>query len=257
MSSAPNQFVWYELLTHDPQAATTFYGQVFGWSAKPHPGSPPEHPYLILSVGDRGVGGVMDIAASDCGEDQKPHWLGYIAVDDVDATVARITEAGGAVHKPPADIPGVGRFAGVADPSGAAFMLITPMGEGQPPADPYAPGLPGWRELYADDGKAALAFYGALFGWTEDRAMDMGPMGVYHIFAAGGPAIGGMMSKPPNHPVAHWSYYFNVESVDAGIERVNAGGGKVVNGPQEVPGPMWIAQCQDPQGGMFAMVGAK
>jgi len=61
-----------------------------------------------------------------------------------------------------------------------------------------------------------------------------------------------MMTKMPEMPVAAWLYYFNVESIDAAIGRVKAGGGQVVHGPMEVPGGSWIINAIDPQGALFA-----
>jgi uncharacterized protein len=84
--------------------------------------------------------------------------------------------------------------------------------------------------------------------------MDMGAMGVYQLFATGGEAVGGMMTKMPDCPVPFWLYYFNVDAIDAAMERVTKAGGKVMTGPMEVPGGQWILQCTDPQGAMFAMV---
>ena len=104
---------------------------------------------------------------------------------------------------------------------------------------------------------SAWAFYSSLFGWTQNTTIDMGAMGEYQLFAAGGPAIGGMMSKPPEQPQPGWLYYFNVEAIDAAMARVTAAAGTVVNGPMEVPGGLWISQCLDPQGAAFAMVAPK
>jgi predicted enzyme related to lactoylglutathione lyase len=80
-------------------------------------------------------------------------------------------------------------------------------------------------------------------------------MGIYQLFAlgAGGPAIGGMWNKPAAIPATFWLYYFNVEAIDAAVERVKAAGGKIVNGPMEVPGGSFIVQGEDPQGAMFAL----
>jgi predicted enzyme related to lactoylglutathione lyase len=82
-------------------------------------------------------------------------------------------------------------------------------------------------------------------------------MGTYQLFAAGGYAIGGMMTKPAQVPAPAWLYYFVVPAIDAAVERVKAAGGQVLNGPMEVPGGAWIIQCLDPQGAMFALVAAK
>ncbi|MEO6928643.1 MAG: VOC family protein, partial [Casimicrobiaceae bacterium] len=170
----------------------------------------------------------------------------------------RVKQAGGTIHHPPDDIPGVGRFAVVADPQGAAFILFKGAG-GAPPetAAAGAPGHIGWHELYAGSLEGAWAFYSTLFGWTKAEAIDMGPMGTYQLFSAGAEPIGGMMTKPAQTPHPCWLYYFNVDAIDAAAERVKANGGTVVNGPHEVPGPMYVVQCMDPQRAMFAMVAPK
>jgi predicted enzyme related to lactoylglutathione lyase len=96
-----------------------------------------------------------------------------------------------------------------------------------------------------------------MFGWRKDEAMDMGPMGKYQLFSNQDGQIGGMMTKPADFPVAAWVYYFQVGDIGAAKARLEAKGGKVLNGPMEVPGGDWIIQVQDPQGAMFAVVGKK
>jgi predicted enzyme related to lactoylglutathione lyase len=184
-----------------------------------------------------------------------PAWTGYVFVEDVDAAAARVTAAGGAVLRPPEDIPGVGRFGVAADPHGAVFILFHSAGAADGgPAAPDGPGQVGWRELHAGDGASAFAFYSGLFGWTKDEAIAMGEAGVYQIFAIDGAQAGGMMTKLPEAPAPFWLYYFNVEAIDAAKARVEAGGGQIINGPMQVPGGRWIVHCLDPQGAMFAMV---
>lgn len=258
MTPTASPFVWYELMTSDASAAEAFYRSVVGW--KTADAGMPGMKYTLLSVGDMAVAGLMDLPAEASAAGARPGWLGYIAVDDVDARLAQVLQAGGAMHHPTQDIPGVGRFATVADPHGAVFCLFKGSSDEQPP-QPAAgtPGTIGWHELYAGDLNSAWAFYSALFGWTKDEAIDMGPMGTYQLFApgAGSPAIGGMMTRPPEVPQPCWLYYVNVEATDAAVERVTAAGGQVVSGPMEVPGGSWIVQCVDPQGAMFAMVAAR
>lgn len=145
-----------------------------------------------------------------------------------------------------------------ADPHGAVFLLFKGNSEAQPePAAPGAPGHIGWHELHAGDLDSAFAFYAGLFGWTKAEAIDMGPMGVYQTFATGGAPVGGMMTKTADMPVPCWLYYINVEAIDAAVERVNAGGGKIIMGPHQVPGGSWIVQGFDPQGALFSLVAAK
>jgi hypothetical protein len=81
------------------------------------------------------------------------------------------------------------------------------------------------------------------------EAIDMGAMGRYQLFAAGGAPIGGMMTKPAAVPMPFWTYYFQVDGAGAALERLKAGGGTVINGPMQVPGGSWIVQGLDPLGG--------
>lgn len=254
MTTTPSHFIWYELMTNDTAAAEAFYGSVVGWQAKD--AGMPGIAYTLLSAGDMQVGGVMALPPQALAAGARPGWIGYLGVDDADASAARIRAAGGAVHRAPEDIPGIGRFAVVTDPHGAAFIVMQPFSDEQPPQPaPGTPGHVGWHELHAGDLDSAWAFYASQFGWTRDQAIDMGPMGTYQLFATGGPAVGGMMTKTPDTPAPMWLYYFNVDGVDAAVARVMQGGGKLLFGPQQVPGGSWIVQCTDPQGGMFALVG--
>lgn len=253
----PN-FMWYELMTTDPAAAKDFYGAVVGWDVTDFPGMD----YQLLGAGDGEVGGIMALPADACAAGMGSCWMGYISVDDVDATAQRVADAGGVIHKAPQDIPGVGRFAVVADPQGVGFMLFKPM-----PAEPKEPPPPafkacaprhiGWNELHTTDWEAAFAFYSKLFGWAKDQAMEMGAMGTYQLFKVNGGDPVGAMFNSPNFPRPAWLFYFNVEDIDAAKDRVTAEGGKVLLEPIEVPGGQWIIQAQDPQGAMFALVGPR
>jgi uncharacterized protein len=51
----------------------------------------------------------------------------------------------------------------------------------------------------------------------------------------------------------HWLYYVTVENIDATVERIKKAGGKILNGPMDIPGNDKIAQCMDPQGAGFAI----
>jgi predicted enzyme related to lactoylglutathione lyase len=255
MASPASQFVWYELMTTEPSAAESFYKNVFGWHMQD--AGMPGGAYTLLSAGTTMIGGLMGLSPEMCAAGARPGWIGYIGVPDVDASAARAVRLGGQQHRAPADIPGVGRFAVMADPHGAAFVLFKGNGPDPAPVVAGTPGHVGWNELQAGSLDAAFAFYAEMFGWARSEAIDMGPMGTYQLFNAGGDAIGGMMTKLAEVPVPFWLYYVNVASVEAALERVKAGGGQVVNGPMEVPGGSWIANCIDPQGALFAFVGPK
>jgi hypothetical protein len=244
-----NDFAWYELMTTDMAAATAFYGAVVGWHAVQATPA-----YAILRTTGGSVGGLLDMPEPARKAGAGPAWFGYIGVEDVDAHARRVEAAGGAVHRAPEDIPGVGRFAMVADPQGAVFVLFAPQPAAETPVR-EGPGTCGWRELMAADGRSAFDFYAAMFGWTRSTAHEMGPMGVYQIFAIDGIDAGGMMTEPGRSPRPRWNYYFRVEGAAAAAERVTKGGGKVVNGPMQVPGGGWVVQAEDPQGAFFALMG--
>lgn len=249
-----DKFIWYELLTTDQEGAEAYYKAVVGWNMAD--AGQPGLRYTILSAGTRGMGGLMALPEEARKAGGKPGWIGYVHVADTDAVAAAIEAAGGTIHRPPDDIPDVGRFAVVADPGGAVFALLTPLPREAPPAaDPQTPGLVSWHELYSSLGdKAAFDFYSARFGWETMHEMDMGPMGTYRIFGADGVQMGGMMNKPESMPASAWGFYVNVDGIDAAAERVRANGGQVLMGPHEVPGGSWIVQCVDPQGANFALV---
>jgi len=248
------RFVWHELMTTDAPAAARFYADVVGWSARDS--GMPGVEYTLLHAGDRQVAGLMAMTPAAKAGGAPPGWSGYVEVADVDAAAAKAVSLGGSVCMPPMDIPGVGRFAVVADPQGAVIALFHGMGE-VPPAPPMTDGTVGWNELLAADAPAVWPFYEAMFGWTRDQALDMGPMGTYQLFAAAGVVCGGMMTKPAHIPAPFWGYYFAVPDIDAAQARALAGGGTLLNGPMEVPGGAWVVQMTDPQGVYFAMVGMR
>jgi predicted enzyme related to lactoylglutathione lyase len=241
-------FVWYELVSDDVAAATSFYAHVIGWAHEVTDIAGP--PYTLFKLGEAAVAGLIGM------QDVPPFWLGYVGVEDVDAASARAEALGATIDMPPRDLPNVGRFAVVRDPQGAPLALFRWLEPGTPAAHaPGTPGTVGWHELTVPDWEAVYPFYEAMFGWRKSTAMDMGPAGVYQLFTADGPDIGGMMSQPGAPP--SWLYYFNVSDIDEAMARVHAQGGTVFNGPMQVPTGQWIAQCRDPQNAVFALVGGR
>ena len=257
MSDDHGRFIWYELITTDPTAAKSFYGDVVGWTFTDMPGD--GFTYTVASANGNGLAGLMLIPPEAKAMGAPPHWSGYVCVDDCDAAAEKIKGLGGSVIRPPADIPGIGRFAVVTDPHGAVFEIMKPVppSEARPDVPQGTEGHTSWHELYAGELDPAFAFYSEMFGWKKDDAMDMGPMGTYLLFSNQDGQIGGMMKKPDQIPRPGWLYYTQVGDIDAAAARVKSAGGQVVNGPMEVPGGSWIVQGVDPQRAMFALVGTK
>lgn len=251
MANPHGSFIWYELLTSDPEAATRFYAGLLGWHVSSHDGPNGGHPgYRILSHGAEAVGGMMQAP-----EGVPPGWLGYIGVDDVDATLAAITADGGQVQMPARDLPEVGRIAMVTDPHGAPFYVMR--GASDRESTSYAPDVVGhcaWNELGAGALEPAVEFYARHFGWSRGALLPMGGVGGYQLMELQGRAFGAIMRQQAGAPPM-WRFYFRVPAIEAATQQVKDGGGQVLHGPAEVPGGDRILIGMDPQGAIFALVG--
>jgi len=253
MVDPQSRFAWYELLTTDMAAAKAFYRDVVGWDARD--ASTPDMAYSLLTFSDVPVAGLMELPEEGRRMGATPRWVGYVAVNDVDATADRLRRLGGAVFVPPTDS-NIGRVSIVADPQMATLALVGGLKPDLRRAAPHEPGQVGWHELLAADGAKAFAFYRELFGWQKAQAeTETVPMESYQLFAAGGVTMGGMFTKLARVRVPFWLYYFNVADVARSAEHVRAGGGKVAQGPTELPDGSWIVRCIDPQGATFALQG--
>jgi predicted enzyme related to lactoylglutathione lyase len=113
-------FNWNELATTDAAKCKAFYTQLFGWTTFDMQVGPMT--YTMFKFEGRDVGGMIQMDGT--WHNVRPHWMSYVHVSDTDAAAKRITELGGKVCVPPTDIPNVGRFAVVEDPTGAVFSII-------------------------------------------------------------------------------------------------------------------------------------
>jgi predicted enzyme related to lactoylglutathione lyase len=226
-SYAPGTFCWADLGTTDVEAATAFYGDVFGWEAD---GS-------RFRLAETDVGGVQ--AASEAS------WRSRLSVEDVDALVERVRELGGEVLIEPLDVESAGRLAAVADPTGAAVELWQPRelaGAGRVNDAGYMC----WNELASPDPGRSREFYAALLGW-EIEPEETG----YGVIRRGGAVNGGIRPQQDGEP-AHWLVYFTVDSCDDAVAAVRAGGGSIIAGPMDTPMGR-VAAVRDPQGAPFAV----
>jgi predicted enzyme related to lactoylglutathione lyase len=254
MADHHGRFAWYELITTDVAAARAFYTKVMGWDAQD--ASTPGLPYTVFSAGTVSVGGLMELPDEARQKGATPRWMGYVGVRDVDATVNRLKALGGTVYVPPTNS-NIGRIAVVADPQTADLALVQGLKTGQRSSSGLGkPGQVGWHELLAADWQKAFAFYGELFGWKRADA-ETAPGEAYQLFSAGGLMIGGMSTKRRTDPVPYWVYYMNVDDIEAAMERVKTGGGRIFESPVQTPGGSWIVRCGDPQGAPFALKGER
>ena len=256
-------FIWYELITRDPAAAKRFYDEVVGWDID-REALPGPVEYRMIKRSDGGnAGGILRLTDDMASGGARPVWLGYIGVDDVDASVAAIEQAGGKVQMPATDIPDVGRIAMVADPQGAPFYVMRPTppgGSEKKQSDVFSVDQPQhvrWNELWSENPDRAVDFYKRHFRWSQEGDMDMGEMGKYRFIQHNGVAIGAIMPRMPDVPASMWNFYIGVDDIDRGAEAVRSGGGQIVNGPMEIPGGEYALNAVDPQGALFGLVGPR
>jgi hypothetical protein len=198
-------------------------------------------------VGKNGpVGGIASLDGAAA-----PHWVAYVGVNDVAATLETAKGLGGRVLKEKTDLPNGGSYAVLSDPQGAEFAIYK---SGAPSNSTGAPGAGDftWHELATSDAKAAMDFYTKLFGWGVGPVHDMGPSGLYHLFLHEGNQYGGMFVADAGGGPS-WLCYIGVEDAGKAATAAKNAGGRVMNGPMEVPGGSWVAQVLDAEGASFAV----
>lgn len=247
-------FCWIELHTRDRATARAFFTKVIGWTIAPCDKTAPEATIYEEWVAQDGahVGGMMTMPAAVPAY-VPSHFATYVNVADVDATAARVAGLGGTVLMPPMDIPEVGRFAVIADPTGATLNIFKGVGT-HGSKDSQARSAPGhfcWNELSTNDPAKSRAFYTALRGYGA-MSMPM-PTGEYTMFSLPGTTdqfVGGMMQKPTEAGSCPscWLAYVHVANVDTVAKSAVREGGKVLFGPSDVPGFGRSAVIADPTG---------
>ena len=254
MANPPGDFIWFELMTSDPDAAQDFYAKVVGWTVADSGMSGMD--YRIFNAADGSIGGLMKLP--DGGG--APTWLGYVGVEDVDRSVAQMQAAGASVHVPAMTVEGVGRMAMLADPHGAALYVMSGESEETSTAFRMAPDSFGhvvWAELTSPDPEASKRFYAGAFGWRQEGAMPMGPLGDYQFLHNGSGSFGALMPASVPGSAPGWLYYLHVRDIDAAAAEVRSGGGSVVQEPVEIPGGDYSLVGLDPQGARFGLVGPR
>lgn len=249
------RFVWYELLSTDPQGALAFYPDVVGWKTEPFEAL---GDYKRWVGGQGPLGGVASLPEPAKKLGAPSYWQANVQVANVEETLAEVKRLGGQVYVHE-EVSSVGHFAVIADPQGAVIAVFTPAGEVQS-HDVAKPGEFSWHELYTTDPEAAFKFYERIAGWERLGELDMGAMGKYLLWGRNGKQLGGMLTLPKGLKTPDgrdvppsWMYYVTVQNLDAALARAMAKGARVLNGPMEVPTGQRIVQLMDPQGAAFAL----
>jgi len=240
-------FAWHELLSTEPEQAADFYAHLLEAEVRPATGSG-RRPYYLLERSGRALLGVMMHPDPSV----PARWDGYVAVPDLDETLAKAARLGAKpVFPEPLHARGWGRFSYLLDPQGAGFGAVQLEDPQLAAPNPAV----SWCELPARDGEAALAFYQELFGWAVIHEMpgsDTSPRYFILGYRKGDAAGFGGLYYGRSEPVA-WRYYLEVERLLPVLERVRQGGGSVTMGPHDIPGGSVIATAADPWGVPFAL----
>ena len=246
-------FCWNELATRDAPAAKAFYTGLFGWTTqdKPMPGDMPGE-YTLFKLGDTDIGGGYAMVG-EMFEGVPPHWLSYVAVEDVDAITARAEELGADILWPPMDVPDIGRMASFTDPTGAALAVYKGAGKPERPDLGSKVGAFCWNELNTNDLDKATSFYTALLGWEADR--KPGPM-PYTEWKRGDSVVGGALQMDPawGEIPPHWMVYVSVEDCDATVARAQELGGQVKMPPMDIPEVGRFSVLADPTGAVVSVI---
>ena len=226
---------WVDCQVDDPQAARAFYSQLLGWDVQD---SPPEAGgYLMALLDGKPAAG---IGPKPGGQPMPSVWTTYIATDDVDATAAKVTAAGGQLLMPPFDVMTVGRMTVFTDPAGAAAGLW--QAKDHSGAGVFnQPGAYCWNELHTRNYEAAKTFFADVFGYTYTPMSPTGQDEGYVTFAipgstdpAGGIADDTRMGVPEDVP-PHWLTWFAVADTDTAAATVTSLGGQVIMAPSDSP----------------------
>ena len=241
------KFVWFDLFTRDLPVACDFYGQLFGWSFENT--APGNATLKTISYEGIPIGNAAQID-SHMDKTAESRWFSFMSVADVDQTVERVTKSGGSVHIPPKDTPHRGRLALLRDPQGALFAVLT-ASKGDPPDQAFVPNCWIGSELWTDDVKGALKFYGNVAGYQPETRKTDADSSYLLLFRDHQPR-GGMVKIPWKDVKPNWVPYIGVGDIEAIVLKAEKLGGKVLVGldPDREDD---VAILADPSGAVFGV----
>ena len=249
LDATAGSFVWHDLITHDLDAASSFYGVLLGWEfeqAVPREG----YPYLLAKKDGRYAGGIIEIPRPADGNDYA-RWLGYMLVEDINASIARTPSSGGQVIEAVRDRGEVGKIAAISDSQRAVLGLIESQFDTGDQVLRDARGAVVWNELLAADIEAAAEFYTALAGVEANTIERRG--GRYTLLESGGVQHAGILKLPLDDTDPLWLSYFAVGDPASAAAEAEALGGKVILAPSAELREGSMALIQDPQGVVLAL----
>jgi predicted enzyme related to lactoylglutathione lyase len=260
---------WVDTSQPDPEAAVSFYGDLFGWEFEDvmPPGS--DGKYFIARIRGKDVAAVGSIPEA---APQQAMWNTYIWVESADDAASKVRDAGGSVVMEPFDVMDAGRMAVFTDPEGAVFCAWQAnQNKGAQLVNEH--GTVNFNDLNTREPEDAKSFYGSVFAWQtlelpggfemwtvpgygdylerdnpelrENMAEMDAPEGFEDVVASLVPIGDDQPDTPP-----HWNVTFAVDDADAIAGKATELGGKVLMPPLDAP---WVRMTviADPQGATF------
>jgi len=251
MEPKAGSFCWLELGTTNREAGKNFYASLFGWSGEDVPMGP-DMAYTLFRSNGNDVAGAYQLMKEQVDAHVPPHWMLYVKVASADASAEKATKLGAQQIIPPSDIPNIGRFAVIQDPTGAAISIFEP-GRHRGITAFGDINVLCWADLNTPAPDQASKFYGDWLGWNFETGKD----GYRHIMngASEEDMIGGIppqMHAPPGTP-AHWMCYFRVVDAKATAAKAAQLGASVLMPAETMPDVGVIGVLSDPQGAVFAL----
>lgn len=246
--SGDGLIVWYDLMSTDPDQTDRFYDEVFGWEVADQPNQ--ANGYRPLSLHGVEFGGTMPWDAALGGSS----WMPYVQVSDAASIAELASSLGATIHMGATEVPGVGSFVVLSDPTGAPFYLFDLLPARRSTASGYdrGPGYVVWNELITTDVATARSFYEAIAGW-EMTPMSPDPLG-YLVAKAGRAPVAGLFQPSTPPAQSSWVTSFHVDDIDATIANVERSGGRVIHPANAVPGVGRTAWVADPTGAIFGLM---
>jgi uncharacterized protein len=234
-----NQVVHFELNGPNPDAAASYYGELFGWHTQAIPGD-----YILIDThaGD-GINGGM-------GKRDDPATRIYVENQDITTLLEKAESLGAKTVTPVTVMPDVVTFATFLDPQGNEIGLVQSSDQPGPGVSQGDNPPVAWFEILSGDPKAAWGFYQDLFGWEIETAETEGF--VYgQIEGQDGGISGGIGGSQDGQPRVN--LYARVDDLTKYLERAESLGGAATIQPMDVGQGTSIAMFADPQGTWFGL----
>lgn len=246
----PGKFIWADLFTSNPTAATKFYCDLFGWTSViiDQKGKP----YTIFSNEGTPVAGLAEHSVGK--KDLPSRWIGYVSVTDINATLDAVQKNGGVVHAQARKFPDRGYQAIIGDNEHVAIGLLQ-SSSGDPADDETKPGSWNWFEIYVKDPQAASNFYHQALNFDvapeghPDRKSDF-------ILSSNGTNRAGIAPIPEGEDMTKpsWLGVIRVADLDQTLAKVPGLGGEVLVAPHASEYGSRFAIILDSTGGTVGLV---